>query len=81
MTAKEMERRGRMAIRKLRLQKLKQGHPFMINSSELPDGQCWLEYPDGHIHLVKLSKCRMDFESISKMSLKESDAFRMELGL
>lgn len=48
----------------------------MINSLALPDGQCWLEYPCGKIHLVKLSKSRMDFDIIKVLTVKEVEEVR-----
>lgn len=44
-----MERTGNAAVKKLRITKLRNGHPFMINSEDLPGYQCYLEYPDGSI--------------------------------
>jgi hypothetical protein len=32
----EIEKTGNAAVRKLRINKLKKGHPFMINSKDLP---------------------------------------------
>ena len=55
MTALQtIEQIGNKAVQKLRLQKLRSGHPFMINSKELEPNQCFLEYPDGTIQLVYL---------------------------
>lgn len=63
------------------MEKLSKGLPFMINSTELPSGQCWLEYPDGHIQLVTLSKSRTDFDIIKILSIQESYALKKNLGL
>ncbi|MFN8290247.1 MAG: hypothetical protein U0U70_08325 [Chitinophagaceae bacterium] len=76
-----MEQIAREAIRALRLQKLRGGQPFMINANDHEPGTCWLEYPDGHIHLVRLNAFRTDFETITKMSIEESDMIRKDLGL
>jgi hypothetical protein len=42
------------AVKELRLHKLRNGQPFMINSKDLKCNQCFLEYPDGTIQLVFL---------------------------
>jgi len=49
-----IEKVGNEAVQKLRLRKLRDGHPFMINSKDLRSNQCYLEYPDGSIQLVFL---------------------------
>lgn len=77
----EIEERARLAILELRQTKHKNGYPFMINSTTLPNNQCWLEYPNGHIHLVTLSKSRMDFDIIRILSIEESDSIRKFLGV
>jgi hypothetical protein len=80
-TKDEIEAKAKLAILELRREKHKNGHPFMINSSTLPDYQCWLEYPSGEIHLVELSKSRADFDIVKVLSIKESDALRRLLNL
>ena len=77
----QIEERTRKAILELRKTKLISGHPFMINTEEHPVGQCWLEYPDGYIHLVTLSKCKTDFEIIRVLSIEESNSLRKSLGI
>lgn len=67
-----LERSGTQAVKKLRKSKLARGRPFMINDSSLPQGQCYLEYPDGHIDLVKLSALDADFDVIRSLSAKEA---------
>ena len=54
-TLTRMEEKGTAAVRKLRIQKLLNGHPFMINSKELISNQGYLEYPDGTIKLVSIT--------------------------
>ena len=43
--------RNAIVVKKLRMQKLKAGFPFMINMKELDTSQCYLEYPNGSIKL------------------------------
>lgn len=72
---------GLLAIQILRKEKLGNGHPFMINSPQLPEGQCYLEYPNGLIQIVALSKSRKDFEKIKQLSKKESISLLQSLQL
>jgi hypothetical protein len=76
-----LEFSGLLAIQILRKEKLNSGHPFMINSSSLPDGQCYLEYPDGTIQLVKLSRSNTDFELVRLLSNVESKTLLKSLNL
>jgi hypothetical protein len=77
----KIERTGTAAVKQLRRQKLLKGLPFMINSKELPSNQCYLEYPDGTIQLVSLSKTARDFDLIRELSLRESKKLRLKFNL
>jgi len=77
----KMAHAGTEAVRQLRLQKLKSGHPFMINSDELPSGQCYLEYPDGTIKLVKISDDGRDFILINELPAIEGRRLRKKFHL
>jgi hypothetical protein len=72
---------GTDAVKKLRVVKLRQGHPFMINSRELPDGQCYLEYPTGSIVLATLSKSSRDFIILRELSALEIVTLRKKFNL
>lgn len=49
----------------------------MINASELPNNQCYLEYSDGRIALVAItSPDDHDFVVIRKLSSEESKTIR-----
>lgn len=65
---KEIQKAGNEAVRRLRRQKLNSGHPFMINSKKLPKGQCYLEFPDGHIELVSITPTKTDFYIIKQFT-------------
>jgi hypothetical protein len=78
---KIMEENGTRAVRKLRLQKLKNGFPFMINSKELLSNQCYLEYPDGTIKIVALRSASRDFKVIRELSSSEADSLRLKYNL
>ena len=72
MKRKMFEFSGLLAIQILRKEKLNSGNTFMINSGSLPEGQCYLEHPDGTIELVTLSRSKSDFETVRKLSNHES---------
>ena len=79
--AEILEKTGSDAVRKLRLEKLAKGLPFMINSKELPSSQCYLEYPSGKITLVLLPEGSMEFVLIKELTLKESHQIRLKYHL
>lgn len=71
-----IEKKGNEAVKKLRSQKLADGHPFMINSKDLEDYQCYLEYPDGSIKLVYLIKSATAFTVLRTLSSAEAQDLR-----
>jgi hypothetical protein len=71
---------GNEAVQKLRKQKLRSGHPFMINSKDLESNQCYLEYPDGSIQLVFLKNAAREFTVIRTLSSSEEIALRKKYG-
>jgi hypothetical protein len=81
MKRKKLEQSGLLALQHLRRDKLKNGHPFMINSSKLPVGQCYLEFPDGTIQIVTLSRTKKDFEVVRELSIEEQTSIRNMLQL
>jgi hypothetical protein len=76
-----MEGRASTAVKVLRKQKLMNGFHFMINCNELPSNQCYLEYPNGSIQLVCLSKMGHDFDFIRELDLKENKNLRAKFKL
>lgn len=72
---------GTNAVKKLRISKLRHGYPFMINSRELPSGQCYLEYPSGRIVLATLSESNNDFEIVRELSAVEIEKIRNKFDL
>jgi len=81
MKIKRLEKSANQAIKNLRKAKLKNGQPFMINSDSLPSNQCYLEYPDGKIALVSLSRKNNDFKTIIKYSSEEGNSIRKKFKL
>ena len=79
MKRKKLEKSGLLALQLLRKTKLKQGHPFMINSDKLPVEQCYLEYSDGSIQIVTMCNNRKDFKVIRELSAKEQTSIRKML--
>lgn len=59
-------------VRKLRLNKLAAGKPFMINAAHLPSSQSYLEFPDYSIKLVSISDNQRGFTVISVLSKEEA---------
>ena len=76
-----LERAGTNAVRRLRVSKLRHGNPFMINSRELPADQCYLEFPDGKIVLVTLSRSTLDFTPLREPSYLEGSTLRRKFDL
>jgi hypothetical protein len=68
-------------VRSLRRNKLKSGRPFMINSNELPAGQCYIEYPNGSIQMVRLSDTGRDFVTIKLLTTTEQNQLRKKFQL
>ena len=77
MELRTIGKKGTEAVKKLRLQKLINGHPFMINSNDLISNQCYLEYPDGSIKLVTIKKNARDFNIIRELSTTEANTLRI----
>jgi hypothetical protein len=78
---KFIEQRGTDAVKKLRIDKLSHGKPFMINVRSLPSGQCYLEYPNGKIVLATYSSKSRDFITIRELPTEESTALREKFDL
>ena len=72
---------GTNAVKKLRIDKLGKGLPFMINSRELPTEECYLEFPTGTIKLVRMARDKRDFITIKELSEKESAFVRIKFRL
>jgi len=76
MSLKQLERAGIDAVKMLRKTKLSVGLPFMINSPVLPASQCYLEYADGSIKIVTMSKHENDFKVLRELNTKEIKEIR-----
>ncbi|MBK1440812.1 hypothetical protein JHJ32_12500 [Parapedobacter sp. ISTM3] len=78
---KEQVQKGSDAVRALRTKRLNQGLPFMINVKGMDNATCYLEYPDGSIHLVRQAPNGTDFETIYVLSVAESKKLKEKLKL
>lgn len=72
---------GTDAVRELRLEKLRNGLPFMIDSDDLENNQCYLEFPDGAIKLVSLTTGAREFITVRTLSINEARVLRVQEGL
>lgn len=81
MTAKLHERSAARAIKLLRKKKLSQGLPFMINSHLLPYDQCYMEYPNGSIEIVKANSEGSNFKVIETLDHISTELLRRTLKL
>jgi hypothetical protein len=72
---------GTDAVMELRLEKLRNGLPFMINSDDLESNQCYLEFPNGTISLVYLAVGAREFTTIRTLSTAEAQSLRENEGL
>lgn len=77
----DIEKNGTAAVKRLRIRKLQNGHPFMINSKDLPGNQCYLEYPDGSMALVSILKSARQFTTVRKLSHSEEHGIRTRFDL
>ena len=76
MQIEELAKKGTEAVKNLRRRKLLNGDFFMINVDELPEGQCYIEYPDGSIVVAALSSTGKDFDILKQLSTEESNFIR-----
>lgn len=77
----KIAQKGTEAVKRLRLETLRNGYPFMINSKDLPGNQSYFEYPDGSLALVALSKSTKDFTIIRTLLQTEADNIREKYNL
>ena len=78
LEAKQMAAAGTEAVSRLRIEKFKNGHPFLIFSKELPKRHSYLEYPDWKIKQVRLSKGGSRFITVRFLSEMECASVRLK---
>jgi hypothetical protein len=74
MNVNQLNIRGTKAVLALREEKLRNDIPFMINAKELPTNQAYLEYPNGTVKLVSLTKGARHFTLVKELTKEESFA-------
>jgi hypothetical protein len=88
MTALETEialrdKRVSEVTRALRQRNLNNNLPFLILSENLPEGQAYREFPDGHIEIQEITEDGADLKSklIRNLTKAEAADFRLKNGL
>jgi hypothetical protein len=81
MDTAQIIQNGLSAVRMLRKEKHKKGHPFMINLNSLPVGQFYLEYPDGSITLSTINFDNYEYQTIRNLKPAEIKALKISLNL
>ena len=81
ISLREQVKSGTVAVRALRIRRLESGLPFMINIKEAGDQLCYIEYPNGNIHLVKQSSLGNDFETLEILEKSEAINLRRRFNL
>ena len=81
MKLKKLEKSAMSAIKALRQSKFNNDQPFMINSKILPSDQCYMEYRDGSVIHVKLSRQQNDFKTITEFSPQQGLEIRKKFNL
>lgn len=79
METNRLSTRNGFVVKKLRDQKLRAGHPFMINVKELETNQCYLEYPNGIIKLVNVIHSTRDMNVLKELTSTEANKLRKQL--
>lgn len=81
LSLREQVKKGTIAVKTLRLKRLGDGLPFMINVKGLEEGLCYMEYPDGNIHLVEKSADGSDFTTLDVLGEVEILELRRRFNL
>ncbi|WP_300597703.1 hypothetical protein [Niabella sp.] len=76
-----LTKKANLAVKQLRSRQLSKGLPFMINSRELQDDTCFLEYPDGKIKLVRQNRAGTEFVEIHTLSAEAARQIRVRYKL
>lgn len=77
------DKRVTAATKALREKNLGKGLPFLILSEELPEGQAYREFPDGHIEIQEITEDGADLGSklVRTLTKAEVVSFRVKHGL
>ncbi|MGF7083035.1 hypothetical protein [Mucilaginibacter sp. UYCu711] len=82
-TIEAMNNRIHEATIQLREDNFNRGIPFMMFSDNLPDGEAYLEYPDGKIEVVRIDEEgeENNLTTVKILSKVEAERVRIEYGL
>ncbi|SFD63343.1 hypothetical protein SAMN05518672_102709 [Chitinophaga sp. CF118] len=72
----EIEKKAQVAVSKLRKETLQKGEPFMIYNKTLPKGKYYMEYPDGEMKVVTVSRQLNDFVVEEDVKPRQADLIR-----
>lgn len=77
------DKRVSEATRALRQKNLNNGLPFLILSEELPEGQAYREFQDGHIEVQEITEDGAELRSklVRRLTQAEAVNFRVKNGL
>lgn len=77
------DKRVSEVARALRQKNLADGLPFLILSADLPEGQAFREFPDGHIEIQEITEDGAELRSklVRKLTRAEAMDFRLKNGL
>jgi hypothetical protein len=69
--------------RNLRRRNLDNGLPFLILSEDLPEGQAYREFPDGHIEVQEILEdgINLNAKLVRKLTPAQTKDFRLKNGL
>ena len=76
----ERQRKFIATIKEIRANDFKNGMPFMMLSENLPEGQAYFEFPDGHFEVreVLTVGIEYDFEILRVINSEEINLLRIE---
>ena len=77
------DKRVSEVTRALRQRNLNNNLPFLILSEDLPEGQAYREFPDGHIEIQEITEDGADLKSklVTNLTRAEVIDFRLKNGL
>lgn len=82
-TIEALDERIKAATIQLRDENFRKGFPFMMFSENLPDGEAYLEYPDGRIEVTRIDEAgnKNEMKLVKVLSDEEAKQVRREYGL
>jgi hypothetical protein len=83
LTISQKETKYRVTVKGIRARNFSKNLPFLILSDQLPDGQVYREFKDGHIELQEVFSVGAHFRYrvIKTLTTSEADIIRKAHGL